>query len=117
VVGDLLTLFTQPKLVKIVIQEEQSIAFFAGNGPCMTHPVQQCARHRLDLRMALGFLLCSRPCQIVTSNFRALATIAFCLPMRAAKRSNWADPLRVMFDRYPGCLNHYPAQIDSVPPW
>jgi hypothetical protein len=110
---DFLYPLTQPKLVKIVIQEQKSVAFFAGNGPCMTNPVQQCARHSLDLRMAIGFLLCSRPCHIVTNSLRAMATIAFCLPTRAAKRSNWADPLRVMFDGNPGCLNHDSTQITA----
>jgi len=42
-----------------------------------------------------------------------MATMAFCLPMRLLKRSTWADPLGVMFDRTPGRLTHYPAQITA----
>jgi hypothetical protein len=113
VVVDLLDLFTQPKLIEIVIQEQEPVAFLARDSSRMTHPVQQCAGDSLDLCMAICFLLCSRPCQMVTSNFRALATRAFCLPMRAAKRSNWAWKSRVMFDRHPGCLNHDSPQITA----
>jgi hypothetical protein len=79
----------------------------------MPHPVQQCAGDSLDLCMAICLLLCSRPCQMVTSNFRALATIAFCLPTRAATRSNWADPLGVLFDGHPCCLNHHSTQLTA----
>ncbi len=56
-VVDLLDLFTQPKLIKIVIQEQEPVAFLAGDGSRMTHPVQQCAGDGLDLCMAIRFLL------------------------------------------------------------
>ena|GEM_PF-5942037 len=54
---DLLDLLTQTQLVKIVVQEQESVASLARSGSRATNPVQQFTRHRLDLRMAIGFLL------------------------------------------------------------
>jgi hypothetical protein len=113
VVGDLLALFPHPKLIKRVVPEQEPVAFLARDGSRMPHPVQQFAGDSLDLCMAICLLLCSRPCQMVTSNFRALATIAFCLPTRAATRSNWADPLGVLFDGHPCCLNYHSTQLTA----
>ena len=56
-VGDLLDLFSQTQLVKILIQEQEPVAFLAGGGSRLTNPVQQCAGDRLDLCMAICFLL------------------------------------------------------------
>src|SRR5262245_51109425 len=50
---------------------------------------------------------------MVTNSLRAMATIAFCLPMRAARRSNWAWKSRMMLDRHPGRLDHDPTQITA----
>jgi len=57
VVGDLLNRFTQPKLVKIAVQEQEPVASLAWSGSRLTNPVQQCAGDRLDLCMAICFLL------------------------------------------------------------
>ncbi len=57
VVGDLLNLFTQTQLVKIVVQEQEPVAFLAGSGSRMTNPVEQFAGDGLDLCMAIRFLL------------------------------------------------------------
>ncbi len=37
--------------------------------------------------------------------------MAFCLPMRLVKRSNWADPLEMVLHRDPGCFDHHATQI------
>ena len=54
---DLLYFFAQPKLVEVLIQEEEPIAPFAWCGSSVTDPVQQFASHRLHLRVGIGFLL------------------------------------------------------------
>jgi hypothetical protein len=56
-VFDLLYLFAQPKLVEVLIQEQEPIAPFAWCGSSVTDPVQQFARHRLHLRVGIGFRL------------------------------------------------------------
>ena len=56
-VVDLLDLFTQPKLIKIVVQEQEPVAFLARDGSRMTNPVQQFPGDGLDLCMAICFLL------------------------------------------------------------
>jgi hypothetical protein len=57
VVGDLLDLFTQTQLIKIVVQEQEPVASLARSGSRMTNPVQQFAGDSLDLCMAIRFLL------------------------------------------------------------
>ena len=56
-VVDLLDFFTQTQLVKILIQEQEPIAFLAGGGSRVANPVQQFAGDGLDLCMAIRFLL------------------------------------------------------------
>src|SRR6185437_16215022 len=54
---DFLYSFAQPKLVEILIQEQEPIAPFAWRGSSMANPVQQFAGDGLDLCMAIRFLL------------------------------------------------------------
>jgi hypothetical protein len=54
---DFLHLFAQPKLVEVLIQEKKPIALFAWRGASVTDPIQQFARHRLNLRVGIRFRL------------------------------------------------------------
>jgi len=112
VVGDLLNLFTQTQLVKIVVQEQESVAFLAGSGSRLTNPVQQFAGDCLDLRMAIRFLLIEdmpdRHEQLSShSNNRLLFANACGQPLKLG------FPVRMMFDRHPGRLDHDPTQITA----
>ena len=54
---DFLHFFAQPKLVKIVVQEQEPVAPLARSGPRLANPVQQFAGDSLNLCMAIRFLL------------------------------------------------------------
>src|SRR5438128_5607545 len=112
VVVDLFYLFTSSELVEIVIQEQEPVAFLAGGGSRTTNPVQQFARHCLDLRMAINFLLTEhmpdRHQQLASNSHNCLLFAN--APTQALKLG---FPVGVMFDRNPGRLNHYPAQITA----
>ena len=48
---------TQTKLIEILIQEQESVAFLTWDGSRTTNPVQQFARNCLGLRIAISLLL------------------------------------------------------------
>ena len=54
---DLLYFFAQPRLVEILIEEKEPIAFLAWCRSSMADPVQQFAGHRLHMCFAIRFLL------------------------------------------------------------
>ena len=109
---DLLDLFTQTQLVKIVVQEQEPVAFLARRGSRLTNLVQQFSRHRLDLCMAIGFLL-AQDMPDDDEQFSRNGHNRFLSANARGQALKLGFPVRMMLDGHPGRLNHDPTQITT----
>ena len=112
VVVDLLDLFTQTQLIKVVVQEQEPVASLARSGSRMTNPVQQFAGDSLDLCMAICFLLA----EDMPDNYKQFPRNGdnrFLFANACGQALKLGFPMGVMLDGNPGRLNHDPAQITA----